>query len=175
MTHATIYNRHPHVYHCHLNFRSIIVTLCLAVAYSNITNAQTNFTVDVGSRKQLNCTSTTTEVYPSWTLSKDGTDENTAVIASFCVINSDYNDMYEVKSDGPGVCNLVITNATLAETGVYTCIDVGLASHSSVVTVGKYHIMFNARYILIHVHVHVGPILQGNTLQKTPNSTYTSP
>lgn len=109
------------------------------VAYSKIINSPKNFTVDVGSQVELNCTSSATGYYPSWTLSKDGKDEDTTVIASFCIVNAGSSYKYNAIKGGPGVCSLVITNATLAEAGVYTCIDVGLASVSSIVSVvGKY-------------------------------------
>ena len=115
-------------------------TLYLVVAHSAIINAPNNFTVDVGSRVQLDCTSNAEGYLPSWSLSRDGTSEDIIVIASFCVVNSDYTYDYYVESDNPGVCNLVIYSVTLAETGVYTCIDVSLTSASSVVTVvGKYY------------------------------------
>src|SRR6218665_2082319 len=94
-----------------------------------------NFTVVSGSRVELECTSNAPGYYPSWTLSKDGTDENTEVIATFCIVNSDFSSRYHVITGGRGVCNLVMQQVALDQAGVYTCIDVGLASASSVVTV----------------------------------------
>ena len=91
--------------------------------------------MNVGSRAQLNCTSNATDYYPSWTVSKDGTDDDTTVIVSFCKRHIEYQNQYDVVSDGRGVCNLVLRYATLAEAGIYTCIDVSLASASSIVTV----------------------------------------
>jgi len=111
--------------------------LNFAVADSVIINEPKNFTVYVGNGVQLDCESSAYGYYPSWTLSKDGTNEDITVIASFCVLNSDYTDTYNyyVEKRESGVCNLVITSASMDETGVYTCIDVGLASISSFVTV----------------------------------------
>lgn len=105
------------------------------VAHGNITNSPKNFTADVGSRVHLNCTTTAEGYLPSWTLNKDGTNEDFTVIAYFCDVQSDYIYDYAVESGGPGVCNLMIPRVTLAEAGVYTCIDASLASASSVVTV----------------------------------------
>lgn len=109
--------------------------MCFSVANSAITTAPTNPTVYVGGRVQLNCTSNAEDYLPSWTLSTNGTDEDTTVIVSFCVVNYGYTSQYSIVKGGLGVCNLVIERASLTHAGMYTCIDVGLASITSVVTV----------------------------------------
>jgi len=88
---------------------------------ATITQGPSNTVAEIGKQVKLNCTATAAIGY--WLLSKNGvaTDE-VAIAGPGCSINAPFADHYAVESLGGGTtCNLIVSNITMGQAGVYKC------------------------------------------------------
>lgn len=119
----------------HKNHQTYIVSVYKTVA-ADIASGQTGMNKIVSLRGQavLDCL-VSSLISTQWTRTTDGISNAFLLIASGCSVSGNNSEYYSTEQLGGNVCRLTIRNATMQQSGVYTCFDGSSTSYRSLVTV----------------------------------------